>query len=407
LTVAPQRRALIVGGSMAGLMAGCLLLRRGWDVQIFERVAGPLAGRGAGIVTHDVLRRVLVGCGVDAGENLGIPVELRRCFASDGRIVAEHRFPQLVTAWEHLFTLLRAAFPASRYHAGQALASLAQDEVGVRLRLADGGEVEGDILIGADGIRSMVRAALLPEATPAYADYIAWRGLSAEADFPADLRAEVFPHFTFDLPWGEQVLGYPVAGSGNDLRAGHRRYNTVWYRPADAASDLPQLLTDATGRQHEHSIPPPLIAPATIAAMRADAQRLLSPQFAVVMGLAPNPFLQPIYDLESPRMTVGRVALIGDAAFVARPHVGAGVSKAAEDALALVQALVKEVDVTQALARFEEQRLPLNRHIVERARYLGRCIASGGHLPDTSVAEPAAMLRDTATLDFLRVPPAA
>lgn len=407
MTVAPQRRALIVGGSMAGLMAGCLLLRRGWDVQIFERVGGPFTGRGAGIVTHDVLRHVLSDCGLDGGENLGIPVALRRCFASDGQVVAELQFPQLVTAWEHLFTLLRAAFPESRYHAGQALASLAQDQAGVRLRLANGVEVEGDVLIGSDGIRSTVRAALLPETAPAYADYIAWRGLSAEGDFPADLRAEVFPYFTFDLPWGEQVLGYPVAGSGNDLRAGHRRYNTVWYRPADATSDLPRLLTDTTGQRHEHSIPPPLIAPAAIAAMQADAQRILSPQFAAIIGLAPNPFLQPIYDLESPRMTVGRVALIGDAAFVARPHVGAGVSKAAEDAMALVQALDEEGDVVQALAHFEEKRLPVNRHIVERARHLGRCIASDGCLPDPSVAEPAAVLRDTATLGFLHVPPAA
>ena len=64
---------------------------------------------------------------------------------------------------------------------------------------------------------------------------------------------------TFCLPPGEQFLGYPVAGPDNDLRPGHRRYNVVWYRPADEATKLPWLLTDESGVTHAISIPPPLI----------------------------------------------------------------------------------------------------------------------------------------------------
>jgi len=79
-----------------------------------------------------------------------------------------------------------------------------------------------------------------------------------------------------------------------------------------------------------------LIARSTVAAMRADAARVLASQFNEMVGLCEQPFLQPIYDLEVPRMAFGRVALVGDAAFVARPHVGAGVAKAAEDALAIM-----------------------------------------------------------------------
>ena len=70
--------------------------------------------------------------------------------------------------------------------------------------------------------------------------------------------------------------------------------------------------------------------------MRADAERLLGPQFRQVVKMIDEPILQPIYDLESPHIAFGRVAIIGDAAFVARPHVAAGVSKAADDAAALV-----------------------------------------------------------------------
>ena len=159
--------------------------------------------------------------------------------------------------------------------------------------------------------------------------------------FPPGVHRELFEFMTFGLPPGEQFLGYPVAGPDNDLRPGHRRYNVVWYRPADEATKLQWLLTDERGATHAISIPPPLIRREAIAEMRADAERLLAPQFRQIVRLIEEPILQPIYDLESPRMAFGRVAIVGDAAFVARPHVAAGVSKAADDAAALAEALAE------------------------------------------------------------------
>src|SRR5207237_3065871 len=167
--------------------------------------------------------------------------------------------------------------------------------------------------------------------------YAAWRGLIAETAFPPALYRELYEYFSFCLPANEQMLGYPVAGPGNDLRPGHRRYNFVWYRPASEERELPRLLTDDSGRTHALSIPPPLIARDVIAAMRDAAARVLAPQFDAMVGLCEMPFLQPIYDLEVSRMAFGRVAVVGDAAFVARPHIGAGVAKAADDALALAE----------------------------------------------------------------------
>ena len=158
-----------------------------------------------------------------------------------------------------------------------------------------------------------------------------------ESALPAAIHRELFEAMTFCLPPGEQCLGYPVAGPDNDLRAGQRRYNIVWYRPADEASEIPRLLTDENGVRHAISIPPPLIRGEAIAAMRAAAERLLAPQLRDIVRLIEEPILQPIYDLASPRLAFGRVAIIGDAAFVARPHVAAGVSKAADDAAALAR----------------------------------------------------------------------
>ena len=83
----------------------------------------------------------------------------------------------------------------------------------------------------------------------------------------------------------------------------------------------------------------------------------MPPQFREIVRLAAHPFLQPIYDLEAPRLAFGRAAILGDAAFVARPHVAAGVIKAAEDALALAAALDASADVEQALQRYEAERI--------------------------------------------------
>src|SRR4029077_5701756 len=122
---------------------------------------------------------------------------------------------------------------------------------------------------------------------------------------------------------------------------------------------------------HAISIPPPLIRRAAIEDMRAAAERLLAPQFrAIARLMSSEPVLQPIYDLETPRMAFGRVAVIGDAAFVARPHVGAGVSKACDDVTTLADAVTGD-DIERALRAFEAKRQPVGRRIIERARHLG------------------------------------
>lgn len=401
---AKPKHALIVGGSMSGLLTGLLLRRAGWDVDIYERVDSELSGRGAGIVAQPELIARLRSLGLETA-GLGVEITSRKILDAQGRLTNTTECPQTLTSWERVYRLLRDAFPPERYHRGRGIARFMQGPRSVTARFSDGETVEADLLVGADGIRSTIRQQCLPDVVPRYAGYSAWRALIAESAFPPDVHRELFEFMSFGLPPGEQFLGYPVAGPDNDLRPGHRRYNVIWYRPADEDTKLPWLLTDESGTTHDISIPPPLIRREAIAEMRDAAERLLAPQFRAIVRLFEEPILQPIYDVESPRMAFGRIAIVGDAAFVARPHVGAGVSKASDDAAALAAALQNEPDIEAALKRFEAARLKENHRIIEWARHLGAYLQAsrtqeeqaraGRHSTDDAV------IKETATLDFL------
>ena len=399
-----KRHALVVGGSMSGLLAALLLRRAGWEVDVFERVERELAGRGAGIVAQPDLIETVRRLGIDPTD-LGVEITTRKILDASGRVAAEFECPQVLTAWERVYRLLRDAFPRQHYHRGRGISGFVQTERSVLAQFADGGEAEGDLLVGADGLRSTIRQQCLPQLAPSYVGYVAWRALIPEAAFPAPIHRQLFNFMTFCLPPGEQCLGYPVAGPDNNLRPGHRRYNVVWYRPADERAELTRLLTDDAGNTHTISIPPPLIRRAAIGQMRAAAERLLAPQFREVVRMIDEPILQPIYDLETPRMAFGRVAIIGDAAFVARPHVAAGVAKAADDAATLAAALDLD-EVEPALRRFEAQRLPVGRRIIERARHLGAYLQATQTAAERERSQrhsiPEAVLAETAVLDFLR-----
>jgi 2-polyprenyl-6-methoxyphenol hydroxylase-like FAD-dependent oxidoreductase len=165
----------------------------------------------------------------------------------------------------------------------------------------------------------------------------------------------------------------------------------VWYRPADEVAGLPRLLTGRDGRSHDVSIPPGQVAQQAVAELYDDADALLAPCCAEVVRLSHEPFIQAIYDFASPRVVFGRVILIGDAAFLARPHAGMGATKAARDALSLARALAA-ADPVAALGAWERGRLRYGQAVVERARWLA------GHLSAPAVAPVAwsATLRELA-----------
>jgi 2-polyprenyl-6-methoxyphenol hydroxylase-like FAD-dependent oxidoreductase len=293
-----------------------------------------------------------------------------------------------MSAWSRIYRPLKDLLPAANYHFGKTLERIDEDAGGVTAYFGDGTTARGDLLVAADGVRSTVRAQVLPAAQPKYAGYVAWRGVVEEQAISPATHAAIFDRYAFGLPVGEMMLAYPVPGRDDDVRPGRRNYNFVWYRPVDFDKKLPRMTTDATGHCHGVAIPPPLITSAVVAEMRAEAQALLAPQIYEIVERAPQPFFQAIFDLESPRMTVGRVALLGDAAFVARPHVGMGVTKAALDAQCLAHALAAAPgDLSGALVRYDRERRLFGTRVVARARRLGAYIEARLKSPELRTLE--------------------
>jgi 2-polyprenyl-6-methoxyphenol hydroxylase-like FAD-dependent oxidoreductase len=309
-----QRRALVIGGSVGGLFAAHLLRSIGWDVVVFERSEDDLARRGAGIGAGEALFAVMRRIGVPFDASNGIALKSRVWLEPSGNIAAELPFnaAHVATAWARLYQALKGALPGECCCFDRTLVSIEQHADRVTAIFADGSSAAGSLLIAADGIHSTVRQQLLPKVMPRYAGYVCWRGVLEEVETPSSVQSRSFDRQTFCFPEGELFLAMPNPGVNQDT-PGQRRYYFIWYRPVDYEITLPDLCTDATGRRHGVAIPPPLIRPEFIHGLKASAASLLA------VAQTKQPLLQAVFDLESPQLTFGRVVLLGDAAFVARP----------------------------------------------------------------------------------------
>lgn len=363
-------RIRIVGGSLAGLFAGVLLQRDGHDVRIYERSAHGLDGRGAGLVPQQEVFRMLRLIGCEDIAHIGVVANERIYLDAQGRVAQTLATPQMQISWDVLYAAVASRLDGDSYLLDRQVGRIVDGAHGATIHFADGRQEEADLVIGADGLGSVVRGAVNPhQHTNHYAGYVAWRGLIAETAVPRE-AAILLDRFAFYVAPGAHALGYLVPGPQGQLEPGERRYNWVWYRKVTADS-LPDLLTDLGGRTSEFSLPRGGLSDARLQQLRRDALEVLPPQFALVVNAEASPSIQAIFDYESPRMVGRSVALIGDAAFVVRPHTAMGVSKAAGDVLALQQHLAAELELSAALSRFEGERIPVGRQIAAYGRQLG------------------------------------
>src|SRR6266481_6350866 len=133
----PKRRAIVIGGSIAGLFVGAFLRRIGWQVDIYERSSIDLIGRGVGIVaTHLELFEALDKCGAGTVD-IGVIVYKRITFDRSGKVIAEKPLLQIVTSWDRLRQVLLKVIDRQRYHFGYVFERIEQDGSGVHVYFAN------------------------------------------------------------------------------------------------------------------------------------------------------------------------------------------------------------------------------------------------------------------------------
>ncbi|MEV0775804.1 FAD-dependent monooxygenase [Streptomyces sp. NPDC050433] len=353
----------VVGGSIAGCATALAVSRGGaGKVTVFERADAELRDRGVGIALHNDRYTELESAGYVAAEMPWAPLTRRVWTVRDGeaehgRAVGEQPFPFRAYNWGSLWSELRRRVPEDvTYRSGALVSAVEPDSDGVTLQLGDGRRERFDAVVGADGYRSVVRDAMFPGLSATYAGYIGWRGTSADvADLPSDgndAHNVVFP--------GGHCMIYRIPdGSG-----GHR-LNWVLYTapPEGLHADL----------KTPTSLPPGRLNEQLTAYLRALVADNFPPYWAarVLRTPAETTFIQPIYDLEVPHYTSERMLLVGDAASVARPHIGGGSVKALQDATALEAAAVAGGSWKEITEAYDTNRGAVGASLVALARRMG------------------------------------
>jgi 2,6-dihydroxypyridine 3-monooxygenase len=356
-------RAVVMGGSLGGLNAALWLTAAGWDVLVLEKSRSPLEGRGAGIVLHQATVRYLTEHGTCRLEEISARADRLVYLAADGSVAHTSACAYRFAGWNTLYRGMLERLAPERYRLGtEAMYFNEQGDGRVIVRLADGSEVVCDLLVAADGIASTARRLLLPDVTPRYAGYVAWRGTVERGHLSRATFSGLCEVITYYVMPASHILMYFITDD---------RLNWVWYRNVAEGAALDDLMTTKEGVHQGVGVPPGFVAGHHLDELRAAAQ-LLPPQLAEVVGRTAQPFIQAIIDVEVPRMAFGRICVMGDAAFALRPHAAAGTAKAAEDAWQLARA-VEGVgcDVVEPLRRWETAQLALGRQVLARTRDAG------------------------------------
>jgi len=366
----------VVGGSIGGLTAALLLRDAGWDVAVFERSAAVLEGRGGGIVLHPATIRYLVERRHATPEEMGIAVSRLRYLDSAGGIAHESPCSYRFTSYDVVYRRLLTAFGPERYELGGECVGVDDSSAGLSLELSSGRLVPADLAVFADGINSFGRSLVAPGADLEYAGYVAWRGTVDEGLIEPDALDVLAGAITYQVLPAGHVITYPIPEHDRSTRSSRLR-NWLWYWNVPPGAELDELLAGEDGSRFTTSVPRGRVPRDRVGELARRATACLPPALAELVSATPDPFIQVILDVAVDRMAKGRMCLIGDAAFTARPHIAAGTAKAAEDGFTLAAALDGAGDIPQALVPWSRRQTALGTSAVTRSREAGTRLQNG------------------------------
>ncbi len=367
-------RALVAGGGIGGLVAALALHRAGYEVTVFEAAQEIRAlGVGINLQPHAVLFLAELGLldalratGIETGSLLYVNKFGQRIWQEARGLAAGYPVPQISIHRGELHLILYRAvlerLGAAAVRCGASLVGVEQDGDGVTARFVDRrdgtplGSERGALLVGADGIHSVLRRLLAPdEGPPRFSGCMLWRGI-AEADPLLDGRTMVWAGHA-----AQKFIAYPISATA--AQAGSAHLNWIAELRVRAADD------------------PDRTPPGTDWNRRVDASVFDAPFASWHFGWLDVPGLIaragaayefPMVDRDPlPRWSDGRVTLLGDAAHPMYPIGSNGASQAILDAQDLAARLVAGDDVVDALQRYDAARRPVTAAIVAANRRQG------------------------------------
>jgi 2-polyprenyl-6-methoxyphenol hydroxylase-like FAD-dependent oxidoreductase len=341
-------RCAVAGGSLVGLSAAIALSRLGMDVTVLERSPARAVAGGGGLGVDVPLLQRVTGIGEEPPVVHGIDRDTTAWHLLQGWL-EEHasRCPGVTM---RRGTQVAAVRPGSEQEPASVLA-------------AGGGEYGADLVIGADGARSTVRAAVDPQHPDArYAGVLLWRTMVDEQALPAGIARPDAGEPSREVYAGPyRLVTYLVPGANGETAVGHRRLNLVWYDPEqhDLLRDRGLLDGEVV---HGSLEPGALPGPVRDRLAGFAAANWPSPwREALALALHDGTvFGTPIVHYEPRRLARGRAALAGDAAHAASPMVGGGFRQGLYDVEALTRtaaAITSPAEVPGALRRYSELRL--------------------------------------------------
>jgi 2,6-dihydroxypyridine 3-monooxygenase len=355
--------------------AAALLHRAGHDVIVFERSGSDLVSRGAGIGTpatvwQDMMARDLIDetlpcfrAGyaryVTRGSGTGQPRWL-------GDIRGGIQLSVRLLNWAHLYQWLRRGVPDELYRGASAVELIEARPDGTTLHLGPGGAVDFDLVVCADGYRSIGRRLIDPDAALRYRGMVTWRGLLHESDLRAD-PLQGCELLRVGYQGGHGVLYY-IPGSGQGTEPGKRLLVWGYYLQVPEGA-LSSVLVDAQERQQSSSVPFGKVHPQVKAGFESRLAELLPPALFELVQHSSNSAIAAIYSVAPRSYARDRVCLVGDAGAVFPPFTGSGVLKAVANATSLADALAGAPAVDDALRRWSQAQLQVAAQVMPMAEH--------------------------------------
>jgi 2-polyprenyl-6-methoxyphenol hydroxylase-like FAD-dependent oxidoreductase len=369
-------RVGIIGGSVAGCATAALLHRAGHDVTVFERSESDLVSRGAGIGTPTAVWQDMMARGLIDGTLSACRADYMR-YVTRGSGTGRQRWlgdaggrgSLMLLNWAHFYRCLRRGVPDDLYRSASTVELIEARRDGTSLHLRPGGSVDFDLVVCADGYRSMGRGLIDPGATPCYRGMVSWRGLLRESDIGVD-ALDGCDLLRVGYLGGHGVLYY-IPGSGQSTEPGKRLLVWGYYLQVSEGA-LSSVLVDDQERQQSGSVPFGKVHPQVRAALESRLADLLPPVLLKLVQQSGNSAIQAIYSVVPRSYARDRICLVGDAGAVFPPFTTSGVLKAVANVTSLADALADAPAVDDALRRWSKAQLQVAAQVMPRAEHVER-----------------------------------